>query len=62
MRGICGEISGKPPEPRRVSQGLVGTGMGQEVSNSRQKAELKPLWSRALPAAARETTVLCALP
>lgn len=46
--GDLGEASWAP----RVSRGLVGAGVGQEVSDSHQKAELKPLWSRALPAAA----------
>lgn len=46
--GDLGEASWAPC----VSQGLVGVGVGREVSDSRQKAELKPLWRRALPAAA----------
>lgn len=35
-----------------MSQGLIGMGVGQEVSDSPKKAELKLLWRRALPAAA----------
>lgn len=46
--GNLGEASWAPC----MSQGLVGTGVGREVSHSHKKAELKPLWRRALPAAA----------
>lgn len=35
-----------------MSEGLVGMGVGREVSDSCKKAELKLLWRRALPAAA----------
>lgn len=35
-----------------VSHGFRGMGVGQEVSDSPKKAELKLLWRRALPAAA----------
>lgn len=35
-----------------MSQGFIGMGVSQEVSDSPKKAELKLLWRRALPAAA----------
>lgn len=37
-----------------MSQGLAGTGVVLEVSDSPEKAEVKLLWRRALPAAARK--------